>query len=114
MPGSADFNLGFERKRGRLLSSCLGIAILSVPLILRVVPPNGVYGFRTSATFSDPAIWYSANAFLGWALLVAAITGATLLIMLPSTAKRWRLWVSFLVPVLGAVASSFAYLQRFR
>ena len=114
MPGSADFNLGFERKRGRLLASCLGIAILSVPLVLRVVPPNGVYGFRTSETFSDPAIWYSANAFLGSALLAAAITGATLLIMLPSTARRWRLWVSFLVPVLGAMASSFAYLQRFR
>jgi uncharacterized membrane protein len=49
---------------------------LAIPLTLEKVPPNGLYGFRTAKTRSDPKIWYAANKALGKALLVA---GAVLL-----------------------------------
>ena len=101
-----------ERYRSRLIASCVAFIAISVPLILRAVPPNGVYGFRVSATQSGPAIWYPANAFMGWALLVAAVISAVLLAILPATVKRWQLLVTFLVPVLGAIAASFVYLNR--
>jgi len=101
-----------ERTRARLVASCLGLLIISVPLILRVVPPNGMYGFRTGATRSTPAIWYEANAFMGWVLSIAAVMSATLLVMLPRTTKRWMLWAVFFGPVAGAVVVSFAYLSR--
>jgi hypothetical protein len=82
-----------------------------MPLVLEIVPPNGVYGFRVSGTRS-PEIWYPANEFMGWALLIAAAIAATLQIMLPRTTKRWLLWMAFLMPICGAVVTSFAYLSK--
>jgi hypothetical protein len=101
-----------DRARARLVASCVLLVIFSVPLILRLVPPNGVYGFRTGATRSTPAIWYPANAFMGWSLSIAGIASATLLVMLPMTAKRWMLWTVFVVPVVAAIALSFAYVSH--
>lgn len=88
------------------------LVIISIPLILRLVPPNGIYGFRTEATRSTPEIWYSANTFMGWALSLAAVASATLLLRLPINAKRWVLWGAFVVPLAGAIALSFAYLRQ--
>ena len=101
-----------QRKRAQLIASCVLLVIISIPLILRVVPPNGVYGFRTASTQSSSAIWYPANAFMGWALLVGAVISATLLAILPTTVKRWLLWATFLAPVFGAMVASFVYLNR--
>ena len=54
------------------LLAVFNIAI-SVPLILRKVPPNLLYGFRTRKTMSDPRIWYAANALGGKNLVVASM-----------------------------------------
>jgi uncharacterized membrane protein len=101
-----------QRKRAKLIASCVMIAIISIPLILRVVPPNGIYGFRNAATRSSPAIWYPANAFMGWALLLAAVISAISLVVLPATVKRWVLWVAYLVPLSVALVASLVYLNR--
>jgi len=100
-----------EQLRARMIASDVLFAIVSVPLILRLVPPNSIYGFRTSATQSSPAVWYSANAFHGWALLAAAVVGAAALIVLSDTARRWQLWTAFVLPVLSAIVMSLAYLS---
>jgi hypothetical protein len=100
-----------ERVRARLIASCVLLVIISVPLILRLVPPNGMYGFRTGASRATPAIWYQINAFSGWALSIAAIVSAALLVGLPATAKRWMLWAVFFGPVVAAFVLSFAYLR---
>ena len=34
-----------DKVRGRLIASCVIFVVISVPLILKVVPPNGIYGF---------------------------------------------------------------------
>lgn len=101
-----------ERTRARLVASCVVFVVISVPLILRLVPPNGMYGFRTGAARSTPAIWYQANAFMGWALSIAALVSGTLLIVLPTTAKRWMVWAVFYAPLAAAIGFSFAYLHR--
>lgn len=101
-----------QQMRARLIASCVVFAIISIPLILRVVPPNGVYGFRIAATQASRAIWYPANAFMGWALLVAAVVSATLLIVLPGTVKRWVLLATFLAPIFGAIVASFVYVKH--
>ena len=102
---------GPDQMRARLIASCVLLVVISIPLILGIVPPNGIYGFRVSGTQS-PGIWYPANAFMGWALLVAAVIGATLQLTLPRTTARWLLWSAFLIPVCGAVVASLAYLSR--
>lgn len=112
---STDYQEGhmeLSRYRMRLVFSCATIGLISIPLILRLVPPNGVYGFRTSLTRSSPDIWYAANVFSGWALLAAAVISGVTLLMLPETAKRWSLMATFLLPILAAVAASFLYLER--
>ena len=103
-----------EQMRARLIASCMVFAIISIPLVLGFVPPNGIYGFRTAATQSSRAIWYPANAFMGWALLVAAVVSAAVLVVLPATIKRWLLWATFLAPMCGAIIASFVYLKQLR
>ncbi len=104
--------MAIERQRVKLIALQVVIALVSVPLILRMVPPNGFYGFRTRVTMSSGEIWYSANAFMGWALLVAAAIAAIVLWILPATVKRWMLWATYLVPLLGAFAVSFMYVKQ--
>ena len=51
----------------------LVLIVLSLPLILRRVPPNPLYGLRVSATFKDEQVWYDANAASGRDMLVLGI-----------------------------------------
>jgi uncharacterized membrane protein len=106
-------HIDLQRRRAKLIACCVLLVIVSVPLILRLVPPNGMYGFRTRATQSSAAIWYPANAFMGWAVAVAAVISACLLLTPRATATRWLVWTAFLVPLLCALAASFLYLNRF-
>ena len=98
--------------RARLIASCVLLVVISVPLILHLVPPNGIYGFRTAATRSTPAIWYAANAFMGWALSIAAVVSVTFLVIVPRTTHRWLVWATFFVPLGAAIVLSFVYLGR--
>lgn len=117
IPGAGDLELSrqmaidTQRMRARLIASCVLWVLISVPLILKLIPPNGIYGFRIPATQASRAIWYPANAFMGWALSVAAVVSATLLVVLPETVKRWGLWAAFLAPMFGAIAASFLYVK---
>jgi uncharacterized membrane protein len=56
--------------------------VLSIPLILRRVPRNIVYGFRTCATLSDDFVWYEANAYFGRGLVVSSLISAAAVFML--------------------------------
>lgn len=47
--------------------------IVAVPLALRKVPRNVVYGFRTPRTLKSDPVWYEANAYFGRALIYATI-----------------------------------------
>ncbi|HBB87852.1 MAG TPA: hypothetical protein DC047_09575 [Blastocatellia bacterium] len=50
-----------------ILFAVVGLVLIgiSIPLILRKVPPNSFYGCRTRKTLSDPNIWYEANHVSG-------------------------------------------------
>lgn len=106
--------LSEERLRVRLVASCVLFALISVPLMFGWVPPNEIYGFRSTVTRSSPDVWYSANAFHGWALMSAAVLGAAVLMTLPSNSKRWLLWTAFIVPVCGAIIASMLFVARLR
>jgi uncharacterized membrane protein len=62
------------------------LILLSIPLILRKIPPNPVYGFRTGWTMGDPELWYSVNAYAGkWLVFVGScsILGSVGLALIP-------------------------------
>jgi uncharacterized membrane protein len=46
---------------------------LSIPLILRRIPPNDFYGYRVPKTLNNPNLWYNANEFMGKCLAIAGI-----------------------------------------
>jgi uncharacterized membrane protein len=69
------------------LVACAVIALVSVPLILKAVPPNRWYGFRTTRTLSNEDLWFRANRIAGWAFLAAAGTTAAILVLAPGVAS---------------------------
>ena len=92
------------------------IGVLSIPLILRVVPPNHLYGFRTPSTVANSSLWYRTNSFAGWACLIAAIASGVLIWSmssgaLPSLAPPV---IVFALPVAIAVGASFVYLHAIK
>ena len=91
------------------------IGLASIPLILGVVPPNHFYGFRTPSTVANPSLWYRANAFAGWACLIAAIASGVLIWgvsrgALPPVPAA----LVFALPLVIAVGASFVYLHRIK
>ena len=66
----------FEKGFFTILGLSLVLILVAIPLALRKVPPNLVYGFRTRATMGDEDVWYEANAYFGRSLIVACLGGA--------------------------------------
>jgi len=56
-----------------LAGSGVLIFALAIPLVRRRVPPNGLYGVRTKASFASEADWYRINAIGGRYLVVAGL-----------------------------------------
>jgi uncharacterized membrane protein len=96
------------------LTLCAALAIMALPLALRLVGPNRVYGFRTKATLSDRDVWFSANAFAGWALFLAAIVGATLVTLRPAWFEFgvFTNLVAVFAPTVAAMFASSFYVRN--
>ncbi len=98
--------------------ACAALLILAaIPLALRKVPRNLVYGYRTRATMADAAIWFEANAHFGRGLIVASLCGVFveyLLYRFQPLAPSVFLPVSILVlvvPSLFAVVATARYVR---
>lgn len=78
-----------------------------------MVPPNGVYGFRTQQTLGSPKLWFRANRFAGFALFIAAATSAAIFLFQPEYASgRSLVGVAVLVvPIVAALVASVAYVR---
>ena len=65
----------------------LGVSLLltglSVPLIRGWVKPNYWYGFRFPLTLTNPDIWYPANRYGGWLLLIYSLVLGAVALGLP-------------------------------
>ena len=84
----------------------LFVALLGLPLLLRRVGPNALYGLRTKATFADDTVWYDANAASARDLLVLGLGTALLSAVLgrvPGISEDMHLGVMATLLVVGAV-----------
>ena len=86
---------------GMFVASGVVLGLVSIPLILGRIPPNGLYGFRVRKTIENPEIWYPVNRYAGQRLLVAS-----LVFVLSSIGLRY-------VPGLGTDIYSYAVLLVF-
>lgn len=74
---------------------------LSLPLVLRRVPPNLGYGLRVPATFKDERVWYDANASTGRELFVLGVALLVFALLPPLFGWRgethWLAWSALLI-----------------
>jgi uncharacterized membrane protein len=88
---------------------------LSVPLMLKKVPPNNWYGFRTPKTLSDEKIWYEVNRISaqGMALvgLVLVVVTLALMLLAKEMADVTKLIV---IGAIAIVALAFALFRSFK
>ena len=97
-----------------LLIAIALIALAAVPLTLRLVPQNAIFGVPTRNTLKDEALWFKVNAFAGKSMLVACAVVALLLVFYQGTWLRpaWAQVIAFIVPQAIAVAVTVAYERR--
>ena len=97
----------------------LVIVVLSIPMILDRVPPNGAYGFRTPKTLSSEDVWYAANRAAGWFMLAASVMSICFNLALWWTFPEWSLnrtvmWMTGgnMILLSMSLLASFIYLGR--
>ena len=71
------------------------LLLMSIPLLLRWVPRNYIYGFRIAATLRSDAVWYDANALFARHAAILGILMIALEFVLPLSVRNY---------VLGTVA----------
>jgi hypothetical protein len=89
-------------------AALLLVALVSVPLCMRRVPPNRWYGVRTAATFADEGVWYDANAWAGKRLLAVAVIGAAVLVLASALSECGPEALGITAAVLGLGSVSVA------
>jgi hypothetical protein len=102
--------------RWSVYSLCGVFIALALPLCLQLVGPNQYYGFRTSATLRNPALWFAANAFAGYGLIAAALVSAAWVRFVPTPnsaidPSAWNM-IAFVLPLLLALGITAVYVSR--
>ena len=90
------------------------VAAAATPFILKIVPPNRFYGFRTPRTLSNRELWLRVNRFAGWALLIAAAVSTSAFILAPelTSGRSFLGLLIFIVPLMTALGASAVYLRK--
>ncbi len=92
--------------------------VLAIPLMLRKVPPNVVYGYRTRATLRNASLWYEANAHFGRGFLIASvISGLGALVLWrvkPADEVVPLLVIALVIPALIAALATARYIRGLR
>jgi hypothetical protein len=111
---------GMQTLRTLYVGGGILLVALAVPMILRRVPPNHLYGFRVPSTTDDPALWYPVNRYSGWRLLVlglVTIAAALSFARIPGISVDTYAWTCLAVGAGGmgvVLIQSFSYLRRLK
>ena len=97
-----------------LTGTGLLLVALAIPLMLRRVKPNDVYGLRVAATFADEWVWYEANALSGRDLMVLGVIQTSLAVVLPllGAAETAYVVTNIIVLLGGTMAFAIAGVRR--
>src|SRR6516162_696835 len=84
---------------------------LGIPLILRLVPPNRFYGFRTATSYSSADAWYQLNFATGLALVAAGAVAGLLVLFLSHGAVTLKPEVRYLAGIVltGLITLAFLF-----
>lgn len=81
------------------------LILLSLPLMLRWVPQNRVYGFRIAATLRNKSVWYDANALSARHLFLLGLLLVLLEFVLPLSIRNLVLGT---IAIAGLIAITIA------
>jgi uncharacterized membrane protein len=90
------------------------LILLSVPLILRWIPRNRLYGFRIPSTLANDSVWYDANALSGRHMLALGLFMVVLEFVLPLSARTLVLRTVGIVGVAVIVVADWRTANRWR
>jgi hypothetical protein len=90
------------------------VAVAAVPLALRLIPRNPLYGVPTERTLADDKAWFRVNAFAGKAVLVACGVSALVILVYQGTWLRsgGAQLFAFLIPLAAAIVAAVVYERR--
>ena len=67
------------------------LVLMSIPLLLRWVPRNYIYGFRVAATLRSDSVWYDANALFARHVFPLGLAMIALELFLPLSMRNFTL-----------------------
>jgi hypothetical protein len=107
-----DKNAGPRTINGVYFIGSLIVIVLSIPLIMKWIGPNGLYGYRVAKTMNNPDIWYRANSVLGVDLLIAGILILLTTLFVYNKGKSFTIGRVVLVDLLATVLTLGAALAH--
>ncbi len=94
-----------SRKQWKYLGLNAVLVLASLPLVLRLVPPNRWYGFRLPGTEASLDNWYEINALAGKMFILSMVicAGVNLLFLWQGLEKAlpYLGWINFGMIVLS-------------
>jgi uncharacterized membrane protein len=88
------------------------LILFSIPLMLRWIPPNRVYGFRVPATLRNRSVWYDANAVAAHHFCLLGLGMSVLEFVLPLSLRTPVLRVTGLVGLILVIALDWRTANR--
>jgi uncharacterized membrane protein len=90
------------------------VGLVAVPLALKLVPPNRIYGFRTAKTLDSRELWFRINRFAGLGLIAAAAATICVFLAMPELAsgRSFTGMLVLIVPVIAALVATVAYARK--
>ena len=88
------------------------LVLMSIPLLLRWVPRNYVYGFRVAATLRSDSVWYDANALFARHVFLLGLLMIALELILPLSLRNSTLTVVAIVGLAVTVVNDWRTANR--
>ena len=102
---------------GMFIGTGLLLSVISVPMVMKKIKPNGLYGFRVRKTMENPDVWYAVNCYSGkWLLatglvIVAAAIGLSFMPTLTIDAYALDVLAVFGTAFAISIVASVRYLN---
>jgi uncharacterized membrane protein len=88
------------------------LLLISLPLMLRWVPPNRVFGLRIPSTLRDRSVWYDANALSARHLFVLGLVLVVLEFVLPRSIRVGTLRATATIGFAAIIVSDWRTANR--
>ena len=86
------------------------LLVTGIPLVLRLVPPNRFYGYRTATSFASLEAWYQLNWATGIALIAAGVVGGIVVLALTLGIFSLKPEARYLTGILVTTVAVLAFL----